>query len=77
VWDTGSWLITESVLLILSSCRSSHQSKISGKSFRSAADCCIATRSGSRHLFGTLAEALPAARRSLNRVAEEFLFLGE
>jgi hypothetical protein len=47
------------------------------KSFRSAADCCIATRSGSRHLFGTLAEALPAARRSLNRVAEEFLFLGE
>ncbi len=47
------------------------------KSFRSAADCCMVSRSASRHLFGTLSEALPAARRSLNRVAEEFLFLGE
>lgn len=47
------------------------------RSFRSAADCCLAARSSSRHLLGTLAEALPAARRSLNRVAEEFLFLGE
>lgn len=47
------------------------------RSFRSAADCCLASRSGSRHLFGTLAETLPAARRSLNRVAEEFVFLGE
>jgi hypothetical protein len=47
------------------------------KSFRSAADCCLASRGASRHLFGTLAEALPAARRSLNRMAEEFLFLGE
>jgi hypothetical protein len=47
------------------------------RSFRSAADCCMASRSASRHLFGTLAEILPAARRSLNRVAEEFVFLGE
>jgi hypothetical protein len=47
------------------------------KSFRSAAERCLASRSASGHLFGTLAEALPAARRSLNRVAEEFLFLGE
>jgi|GEM_PF-380503 len=47
------------------------------RSFRSAADCCMASRSASRHLFGTLAEMLPTARRSLNRVAEEFVFLGE
>lgn len=47
------------------------------RSFRSAADCCVAARNGSRHLFGTLAERLPDTRRSLNRVAEEFLFLGE
>jgi hypothetical protein len=31
----------------------------------------------SRRLFGALAEAMPAARRSLNRVAEEFVFLGD
>ncbi|MEO8617182.1 MAG: hypothetical protein ABI600_18740, partial [Luteolibacter sp.] len=31
----------------------------------------------SRQLFGKLAEAMPAARRSLNRVAEEFVFLGD
>ena len=30
-----------------------------------------------RHLFGTLSEALPDARRSLNRMAEEFVFLGD
>jgi hypothetical protein len=47
------------------------------RSFRSAADCCMASRSASRHLFGTLAEVLPTARRSLNRVAEEYLFLGD
>lgn len=47
------------------------------KSFRSAADCSLASRGSARHLYGSLAEALPAVRRSLNRVAEEFLFLGE
>lgn len=31
----------------------------------------------SRHLLGALAAAMPTARRSLNRVAEEFLFLGD
>ena len=31
----------------------------------------------SRRVLGALAEALPTARRSLNRVAEEFVFLGE
>ena len=30
-----------------------------------------------RYLLGTLAEAMPDARRSLNRVAEEFVFLGD
>jgi len=30
-----------------------------------------------RDLLGTLAEAMPDARRSLNRVAEEFVFLGD
>jgi hypothetical protein len=47
------------------------------KSFRSAADYCMASRVASKHLYGSLAEALPTVRRSLNRVAEEFLFLGE
>ena len=47
------------------------------KSFRSAADCCPASRGAVRHLYGSLAETLPTVRRSLNRVAEEFLFLGE
>jgi hypothetical protein len=47
------------------------------RSFRSAADNRLAAGASSRHLFGSLAEAMPAARRSLNRVAEEFVFLGE
>lgn len=47
------------------------------RAFRSAADCCLASRSASRHLFGTLADVLPTARRSLNRVAEELVFLGD
>lgn len=33
--------------------------------------------SASRHLLGALADSLPTARRSLNRVAEEFVFLGD
>jgi len=28
-------------------------------------------------LLGALAEAMPTARRSLNRLAEEFVFLGD
>lgn len=45
--------------------------------YREAADSRDALGNGARQLFGTLAEALPLARRSLNRVAEEFVFLGD
>lgn len=47
------------------------------RSFLGAADCGISIGGASRHLFGSLAEAMPTARRTLNRVAEEFVFLGE
>ena len=47
------------------------------QSFRGAADNRSGPGKASRRLFGALAEAMPAARRSLNRVAEEFVFLGE
>jgi hypothetical protein len=46
------------------------------QAFRSAADDQQASGAASRNLFGTLAEAMPVARRSLNRLAEEFVFLG-
>jgi len=45
--------------------------------FREAADNRQAPADAPRRLLGELAEALPCARRSLNRVAEEFVFLGE
>lgn len=47
------------------------------QSYREAADNRLAPSRGTRELLGTLSEVLPAARRSLNRVAEEFVFLGE
>lgn len=47
------------------------------QAFRSAADDRLAAGSASRNLFGALSEAMPAARRSLNRMAEEFVFLGD
>lgn len=47
------------------------------RSFRSAASNRLAPGSATKHLLGTLADAMPAARRSLNRVAEEFVFLGD
>lgn len=47
------------------------------KAYRGAAESRDATGSATRQLFGTLAEAMPTARRSLNRVAEEFVFLGD
>lgn len=46
------------------------------ESFRKAAANRHAPGDASRQLLGTLAEALPVARRSLNRIAEEFVFLG-
>ncbi|MGD7653001.1 MAG: hypothetical protein ACQCXQ_07280 [Verrucomicrobiales bacterium] len=45
--------------------------------FRGAAECEIASAASSRHLLSALAEAVPTARRSLNRLAEELVFLGE
>ncbi|MFD0895265.1 hypothetical protein KBB96_00100 [Luteolibacter ambystomatis] len=47
------------------------------RAFRGAADNPEAPASTPRHLLGALSEALPTARRSLNRMAEEFVFLGE
>ena len=47
------------------------------QAYRSAADNRQAAGTASRQLFGTLAEAMPTARLSLNRVAEEFVFLGD
>ncbi len=45
------------------------------RAYRDAADNRQAA--GSRQLFGSLSEAMPVARRSLNRIAEEFVFLGD
>ena len=45
--------------------------------FRSAADNPDAPASAPRRLLGNLAEVFPDARRSLNRIAEEFIFLGD
>jgi len=47
------------------------------RSFQGAADSPHACGKAPRKLLGELAEAFPAARKSLNRVAEEFVFLGE
>jgi hypothetical protein len=47
------------------------------QAFRGAADNHEAPRNAPRQLLGALAEALPDARRSLNRMAEEFVFLGD
>ncbi len=47
------------------------------QAFRGAADNPQAPGNAPRHLLGALAEAMPQARLSLNRMAEEFVFLGE
>lgn len=47
------------------------------RSFRSAAANHLATDASSRTLLSTLSEAMPTARRALNRVAEETMFLGD
>jgi len=47
------------------------------QAFRSAAQSPNAPQDAPRHLLGSLADAMPTARRSLNRVAEEFVFLGD
>lgn len=47
------------------------------RAFRGAAECPHARGKVPRHLLGSLAELMPAARKSLNRMAEEFVFLGD
>jgi len=47
------------------------------RSYRGAAENRSGSGKASRQLFGALADALPTARRSLNRMAEEFVFLGD
>lgn len=47
------------------------------RAFRGAAENRHAPVNAPRNLLGALSEAMPAARRSLNRMAEEFVFLGE
>lgn len=47
------------------------------RAYRDAADNRSAPQDAPRRLFGDLAEALPTARLSLNKLAEEFVFLGE
>lgn len=45
--------------------------------YRDAADSVEAPRGAPRQLLSGLSECLPQARRSLNRIAEEYVFLGE
>lgn len=47
------------------------------QAYREAADNRLASGKTSRNLLGALADVLPTARRSLNRMAEEFVFLGD
>lgn len=48
------------------------------RAFQSAANNPYSRNSGiPRQILGSLAELMPQARRSLNRVAEEFVFLGD
>lgn len=47
------------------------------RAFREAAENRSAPPDAPRRMLGDLSELLPTARRSLNRMAEEFVFLGE
>lgn len=47
------------------------------RAYLGAANCALSPSPSSRRLLGSLSEAMPEARRSLNRMAEEFVFLGE
>ena len=47
------------------------------RSYQGAAANSLAPGHSSRQILAALADAMPVARRSLNRVAEEFLFLGD
>lgn len=47
------------------------------QAYRGAAGCRMVAAPASRQVLGALADSMPVARRCLNRVAEEFVFLGE
>ena len=47
------------------------------RAYRDAADNRSAPQDAPRRLFGDLSHALPVARLSLNKLAEELVFLGE
>ncbi len=47
------------------------------KSFKDAANNSRGPGKAARQILGNLSEVMPAARRSLNRMAEEYVFLGE
>lgn len=47
------------------------------QAYREAADNPNAPRDASRRLFGDLSDLMPCARQSLNRIAEELVFLGD
>ncbi len=47
------------------------------RAYKGAAECGHARGKVPRQLFGALAEVMPQARKSLNRIAEEFVFLGD
>ena len=47
------------------------------RAFKGAAECPHARGKVPRQLLGALAEVMPQARKSLNRIAEEFVFLGD
>lgn len=47
------------------------------RSFENAASTRNATDAATRQVLGSLSEAMPEARRCLNRMAEEFVFLGD
>lgn len=47
------------------------------RAFRAASRCRSLTNHDGTNLYGALAEVLPFARRSLNRLSEELVFLGD
>ena len=47
------------------------------RAYRGAADSRLSPDAASRHLLESLSESMPVARRSLNRLAEELVFLGD
>lgn len=47
------------------------------RAFRAASSCRGSANHDGTNLYGALADAIPSARRSLNRLAEELVFMGD